>query len=210
MAWPKFWYPRGAGGMWVNYLIWCNQHQTTVAGNPYNFDWPTLHGRPLSGGETNLGFMIHNTDPVLSDICLGSHNAWYNFFLYINIKKDRSDKEGMYSSALRATEWRQKGINFNLDWTLIWLDPEQFIQDLNSLWPFDIQYNEHTQRAVEQYHASCIFPDIDNEEFQRSDLFKHWHQALIDYETDPNLTMAQRQNQSLELIRSMYFSGRKK
>lgn len=210
MTLPKIWYPPGAGGMWVNYLIWCNKNQTTVPGYPKNFDWPTLFGKPMPGDQTNLSFMIHQTDPADSVICLGSSYALYNFYLNINIKKSRADKDGLYKSALNAVERRKKGINFNLDWRLIWTDPEQFVSDLNTIWPFDITYNKHIDRAVKQYHASCIFPSIDNEKFQQNELFKHWHQALIDHETDVNLTMAQRHTQALEITRSMYFTGCKK
>jgi hypothetical protein len=193
---PKIWYPAGAGGHWLNYLIWCHRHQTTVPGIPVNFDWRTLHGRQMEGGESYLGFMIHDTDPADSQICLGSHRAWFNFFLCINTKKLMASKEGRYKAACNALNYCKQNITFNLDWCLIWTNPAQFIQDLNSTGGFDITVNEHTTRAFEQYRVSCYMPNIDSSEFRQSDLCRDWYQAILDSEPD----------RAEEIFKNMYFS----
>ena len=194
---PAIWYPPGAGGHWLNYLIWCHQHQTTVPGNPINFNWQTLHSRPMTWPETYLQFRIHNNDPADSPIVLGSHRAWFNFFLCINTKKPQADKEGRYQSACDALNYRKRNITFNLDWRLIWTNPEQFVQDLNRTGGFDVVIDQHTTRAFEQYRASCYMPDIDSAEFRQSDLCQDWYQALVDH--DPE--------QAEEIFKNMYFSG---
>jgi hypothetical protein len=194
---PKIWYPPGAGGHWLNYLIWCDQQQTTVPGNPVNFNWQTLHGRPMTWPETYLGFVTHDPDPKDAQILLGSNRAWFNFFLCINTKKPQADKEGRYNAACEALDFQKQNIPFNLDWCLIWTNPEQFVQDLNSIGGFSVTINEHTARAFEQYRASCYMPNIDNIEFRQSDLCCDWYQAVVD--TEPE--------QAEEIFKNMYFSG---
>jgi hypothetical protein len=192
--------------MWLNYLIWCSKHKFTLPGNPLNFEWPEIRAL-ISNYDGYFTFMIHDTNPADSVVCLGSHQAWYNFFLNLNTKKDKADKYILYNSALKAVKHQKNNFQFNLDWRMIWIDPEQFIKNLNSIWPFDVAYNEHTQRAFEQYRASCILPNIDSQEFQQSDLFQRWHQALVDHETDVNLSLEDRDKQALDITRNMYFDG---
>lgn len=205
----KIWYPRGSGGMWVNYLIYCNNQQTTIPGNHTSFEFLYLHSLCPSY-FSNLDWALHNSDPAESLICLGDNHSWYNFYLNSNVKKETAKKEGLAEGALNAVKNQQKHIKFNLNWTLIWTDPGQFIQELNQLGSFNITLNQYTEQAFKQYRNSCFFPKLDSDEFQKSDLFKYWHQSLVDHETDPNLTMAQRDNQAVEITKNMFFTGCKK
>ena len=201
---PSVWYYPGAGGMWLNYLVWSGTYQHNFDGNLPRFEFPDLHViNPQY--HVFLGYQDHAADPNSGHICLGSHRAWYNFYLNINTKKDAADDDGLYNAAIHIMQYRRDNIKFNLDWTLLWTSPEQFIADLNTLWPFNLKLDQYTARAIQQYQESCYYPDINLAEFQNNRLFKFWKQAIIDTETDTLLTMAQRDTQANEITHSLYW-----
>lgn len=200
------WYPAGAGGMWLNYLIWCYQRRRTINHAFPHFEFGYVI-RQDPAYHTHIRFARHVDDSSVGTIRLGSNRAWYNFYLNLNVKKSVKEQHYLYAGALSAVENSKKNIPFNLEWTLLWTDPEQFIQDLSSISGIEIKLNQHTELAIEQYRASCRLPKFD-QEFCQSHLYKHWHQAIIDTQTDPDSTLAQREDQARAITNSLYWTGR--
>lgn len=200
------WYPAGAGGMWLNYLIWVDRRRSTIDHEFPHFEFGYVN-RLDPAYRTHIRFARHLDDHTVGTIRLGSNRAWYNFYLNLNIKKNVREQHFLYAGAEQAIEQSKKNIPFNLEWTLLWTDPEQFISDLSRISRIDIGLNEHTLAAIEQYRNSCYLPEL-TEEFCQSDLYKHWHQATIDTQTDPDLTLAQRASQAREITHSLYWPGR--
>ena len=196
---PKFWYPAGAGGMWLNYLIWCNTTQQTIPGYLPHFELPSLR-LIVPEFPHYLGFVIHDRDPNSAVIRLGSHRAWFNFYLNLNTKKECADADGLYSETVKFLNFRSKPVNFNLEWTRIWTDPEQFINDLNAVHNFKITYNKHTETAFDQYRHSCYLPDLNSADFQQTLLYRQWYQAIFD-------STNQDHNKTIELINELYWPG---
>jgi len=196
---PTCWYPAGAGGMWLNYLVWCHKTQQTAPGYLPHFELPSLRSI-FPNIESNLGFLLHDHDPNSAVIRLGSHRAWFNFYLNLNTKKECADAEGLYSETVKFLNYKKLPVNFNLEWTLIWTDPEKFINDLNALHDFKLSYNTHVATAFEQYRHSCYLPDLKSTEFQQTLLYQQWHQAIADlHPNDPELVET--------IINDLYWPG---
>ena len=115
----------------------------------------------------------------------------------------------MYGAATSILEYYDQQIDFNLEWTLIWTNEEEFLNRLSELSGYELQYNEHTKMAFEQYRRSCYLPDITNPEFQQSDLFKHWYRAIYDHRTSTLRNPADRASQVLDLTNKLYWPGNK-
>lgn len=205
---PGLWYPAGAGGMWLNYLIWSGQKNKTIDYDFTHFEYGHVADLEFNY-QSYVNFARHLDDPAQSQIRLGSDRAWYNFYLNINIKKTYQAQDPLvhlYQTAVGTLEQSKKSIPFNLEWTLIWSDPERFINDLSEITSIRLYYNKPTQQAIKQYQQTCYLPEF-NEEFCQSDLYKQWHQATIDTQTDPDLTLAQRASQAREITQSLYWPG---
>jgi hypothetical protein len=200
--------------MWLNYLVWVHYHGGTITHDFPHFELnyvSQLHPRY----QSYIKFLPHVTDSTLGTVRLGSNRAWYNFYLNINIKKGIAAPEFLYTGAMESIKLWQQGISFNLEWTLLWHNPEQFVADLGTLIGVDIQYQAHIQQAIEQYRSSCYLPDINPKfrraagpAFRQNDLFKYWFQATIDYATDVNLPLKQREEQALAITQELYCTGR--
>jgi len=149
---PTIWYPPGAGGMWVNYLLWCINTKTILPGPFEHFEYVFLY-RKDSRYHSLVQFKQH-TDSVDADIVLGSNRAWMNFYLNVVKKKNMQD----CPSAERYTQiLMNRNIKFNLEWCDIWEHPKKFIDDLSQLSGYKLAYNLFAQQAIEQYRQSCVW-----------------------------------------------------
>jgi len=197
---PGLWYPQGAGGMWLNYLIWCSQANKIVPGDHYYFEWPyiqSLEPKYISF----LGFYPHNRDYSTAPIRLGSDRAWFNFFLNINAKKGMpAEYSALVQGSTNFLIWHQQNIDFTLDWCLIFKDPEQFIAQLNAITDFDVSLNSVTEQAIEQYRKSCVWVQ-DYNDFR----VKAWRQAALNLFTDRKQSLPQRLQIAEEVFYNTYY-----
>lgn len=194
---PGFWYPQGAGGMWLNYLIWCSQANKIVPGDHLYFEWPYIQSLEPKY-VSYLDFYIHDRDYSTAPIRLGSNRAWFNFFLNINAKKGMpQDYFGLVQGASTFLTWSRDNIDFTLDWCLIFEDPEQFITQLNTVADFNVTLNSVTEQAIEQYRKSCIWIQDYNDSRVAA-----WRQAALNLFTDREQSLSQR----LQIVEEIFYN----
>lgn len=176
----KIWWPQGAGGMWVNYLLWAGKENRNIGDKHVDFNYVYLK---KNNPEYNyyVTFAKHLEDPADSGIRIGNHHAWFNFYLNVCAKKvDTDDILHLRNSAKMILNYVNRDIDFNLDWQLIFTDPEKFIAQLNLAGGYNITYNQAAQFAFTQYQHSCLLPNLDSDEFQQSNVFKCWHDSVVE------------------------------
>jgi hypothetical protein len=171
------WYPQGGGGMWLNYLLWCNQERTTLPGNFKTFEFTDLYPQ----WPNYYSFFVwtpHTAEPANSDkdcIRLGGPN-WFNFYLNLCSKKPGGH---CYHYATCLLNIQNINVCPNLYWQDIIQNPEKFLADLSSIVGYHIPYDTITQRAIDQYINSCPFPKL-TPEFQSSEMYTEWARAVCD------------------------------
>lgn len=151
---PRLWYVPGSGGQWVNYLLWCLTRGRVMTGRFDHFEFPQLLQRD-SDYESLVEFVEHTDDPATANICLGSQQAWLNF--YVNSLAKKSPTQSWESFARYLDELAQRNIEFTLEWTDIWQRPEKFLQDLGSLIGQELPYNWIAKQAIAQYSRTCVW-----------------------------------------------------
>jgi hypothetical protein len=202
----------GAGGMWLNYLVWCSKFDTNLPGELNHFEFPdveaAINADPALhyyvGDRTQYHSFIQQRKHSVTwhdcEIVLGSDRAWFNFFLNLQKKKGRAEDDGgRYQIAAQYAGWMRRGLQFNLDWCLIWEDPEQFLTRLNELAGFELKYNSGAQQAFEQYRRSCVFEpgEGDLDVYQR---------AVYDLATDQETTNEQaRLQRAREIVYTTWY-----
>lgn len=171
------WYPQGSGGMWLNYLLWCNRERTTLPENFQSFEFNNLHQR-WPEYYSSFVWIPHTADQAEGNrvrIRLGGPN-WFNFYLNICSKKPEGHYYGHATSVLNVLN---NNVLPNLYWQDIIHNPEKFLEDLSSIVEYHIPYDTITQRAIDQYINSCPFPKL-NSEFQSSEIYTEWARAVYD------------------------------
>jgi len=171
------WYPQGAGGMWINYLLWCNKHQTTLPDNFKSFEFGDIYEK-YPEYHALLLFAKHVLIQAEGNQCkirLGGNN-WFNFYLNIVAKKNVNNYYGTAESVLLVLD---NNVWPNLHWRDIIHDPKKFLGDLSSIVGSPILYNAVTQQAIKQYIDSCPFLDIDDN-FCSTELYQEWARAVRD------------------------------
>lgn len=199
---PGIWYPQGAGGMWLNYLIWCSEHEKIIPGDHPHFEWPYIQSLEPEY-VSYLDFYIHGRDHTTAPIILGNNNAWLNFFLNINAKKGMpNDYNSLIIGAKNLLKVHKTHVEFNLDWCLIFTNPEQFVQQLNKLvdYEFEVEYNSITEQAFEQYRRSCI-KLTDHADPQ----IRAWRTAILELFTDKAQSLPQRLQIAEEIFYNTYY-----
>lgn len=186
--------------MWLNYLIWCSKTNEIVPGNHPHFEWPYIQSlRP--DYLSFLGFYIHDRDWKTAPIRLGSNRAWFNFFLNVNAKKGLpADYNSSLKGATMFLEWYSSGVEFTLDWCLIFEDPEQFVAQLNSISDFDVKFNSVTEQAFAQYKNSCVWAN-DSTALQ----VQAWKTAALNLLTDRKQPLPQRLQIAEEIFYNTYY-----
>ena len=145
--------------MWLNYALWCGLNQKNIPGSHVYFEFPYLKSLEPTYVDY-FDFVQHTSRPIDSDIRLGSNRAWLNFFANVIHKKGRYP--GWEFSGPRGFfEWQQKNIKFNLDWCLVFEDPEKFFDRVAKLTGYSIKLDQYTETARQQYIQSCSTLDFD-------------------------------------------------
>lgn len=197
---PGVWYPPGAGGMWLNYLVWCSRSNEIIEGNHTHFEFNYLES--LNPDYLSfLGFYTHHQEHEAASIKLGSERAWFNFFLNVQAKKAMPNEyDSLLNGAKLFLQWRQETVEFNLDWCLIFEDPEQFVAQLNSITDLNVQYNSVTEQAFAQYRNSCIaMPDVS------APMVQAWRQAILDLFTNRSDAVPQRLQTAEQIFYNTYY-----
>lgn len=209
---PRVWYPNGAHGAWLNYVAWCSQFNTAIPGSLERFDHTYLEPRINSTPALHFyqenrtqypGIIQQRKDAPAWDDCsilFGSNRAWFNFFLNLQMSSETSaDQDQAYQVAARYAGWYRRNITFNLEWCLIWTDPEQFLSDLGRLIKMDLPWNTGAQQAFEQYRAVCVFDP------GQSDL-STYQRAVYDMATDQEITNEQaRLQRAREIVYTTWY-----
>ena len=201
---PRVWYPHGAGGSWLNYLIWCSLHNQSVSGDFVNFDYPVLE--PIVNSQSDIKYQSyiqcreHNITWHDCEIVLGSNRAWFNFLL--NQQKKTGvieDAGGRFNFATLFAGWIGRGIQFNLDWCDIWQEPQQFLSRLGELTTLNLAFNAGAEQAFEQYRRSCVFdPEASDLDF--------YQRAVLDLATDQDITNSQaRLQRAREIVYTTWY-----
>jgi hypothetical protein len=179
---PQLWYPQGSGGMWLNYLLWCNRQQTTLPGPFRSFEFPNVKEQypEYYSLLTFTRHVVTQGEGNNSAIRLGG-NCWFNFYLNIVAKKDGN----YYGSAESLLKVEDTDISSNLHWRDLIQNPEKFLMDLSSLVNYKVPLDAITQQAIDQYIDSCPWPTLDNA-FQSTDLYKEWARAVRDVKNISN------------------------
>ena len=209
---PRVWYPQGAHGSWLNYLAWCSKFDTAIPGSLECFDYnyleprinstPDLHFYNQSRTQYPSVIQERNNAPAWDDcdILFGSNRAWFNFFLNLQMSSATpADLDQQYQVAARFAGWYRRNITFNLEWCLIWTNPEQFLIDFAQLTNMDLPWNSGAQQAIEQYQAVCVFDpaSLDLATYQR---------AVYDMATDQEITDAQaRLQRAREIVYTTWY-----
>lgn len=182
----KLWWPQGAGGMWVNYLLWSSRQNINIGNDHVDFNYMYLK-KINPEYSYSVTFARHLEDPNQSGIRLGNHHAWFNFYLNVCAKKVAADDIlHLQNSAKMILNYLSQDLDFNLDWKLIFSDPEKFIAQLNQAGNYDIALNPSAKFAFDQYRRSCWLPDLHSKEFQQSNAFKCWQTAVVEVvDVDP-------------------------
>ena len=151
---PSLWYPMGAGGMWLNYAVWCGLNQKNIPGTHVHFEFLYLKSLDTTYREY-FNFNRHLTRPIDSPVRLGSDRAWLNFFSNIIYKKGHYPGWKI-SGPAGFFEWRRQNIKCNLDWCAIFEDPEKFFEQVAKLTGYSIKLDQYTEMARKQYVQSCV------------------------------------------------------
>lgn len=175
---PSLWYPQGAGGMWLNYFIFCTQTRT-VSDQPHvYFEYPYIK-QLIPNYLSYFTFCRHVDDYNHSVIKFGGDRYWFNFYLNVCAKKVKhNDYQGLVDAADALVGLSKHSVPFNLDWGLIFTNPRQLTTNLSDIAGIDITYNSYSARSVTQYINSCPSPDINSAEFQSSMLYRAWAQTV--------------------------------
>lgn len=197
---PTLWYPPGAGGMWLNYLVWCSKNDRIIPGDHSHFEWPYL----LSIEPEYIPyfeFCSHDRVHKTATVRLGNQQAQFNFFLnVINKKQMPQDLDSLIQGAKMFLEWELDSVDFNLDWCLIFENPEHFVAQLNSITIFDLEFNSAAEQAVEQYQKSCIKIKTYTElEVQA------WRRAALEMCTDRQQSISKRLQKAEEVFYNTYY-----
>jgi len=170
----KLWWPQGAGGMWLNYLIWSSKTQQTIPGSHVEFNYMYLKNINPEY-DSYVEFVQHLQDYNDCTVRIGNNQCWFNFYLNICIKKINSDDHLEMQNAARLIQDYDKNlIPFNLDWLLIFNDPEKFLHQFNSITIFNLKFDNVVETAFKQYQKSCLLVDLDSTEFQNSLVYDSW------------------------------------
>ena len=195
---PGLWYPAGAGGMWLNYVVWCDTNKDIIPGNHHYFEYPYL--KELHPDYSPFfNFSNHKTPPHMATVVLGSDRALFNFFLNILSKKKPS------------TDWiptaggfyqMKNVIKYNLDWCDIFENPKKFFDDVNSLTGYNIKLNQFTETAIEQYKNSCTWYSMTKQELYATDPVQECFNHCFDQCTNSATSLAQQTQQAWNLVES--------
>ena len=169
------WYPQGAGGMWLNYLMWCSRNNRTIPGKHTYYELPYLQGIDPEY-RALVFFTRHAIEYDEAVIRLGG-NYWFNFYLNVCTKKD----DAWDCQARSLFEIRDMNMPVNLDWKTMINNPEQFLVNLEHESGYRVYRTPLALGLFPEYRSTCPNPDLDDPEFQESELYQTWMHELKNY-----------------------------
>jgi hypothetical protein len=198
---PTLWFAGGAGGNWLNYMIWCGLNQKNIIGKHVEFSNQNLKA------QLPVFFKIvkHSDYDCHTDAVLGSYRSLLNF--YINVATKNPSWTEAHPSGyilMQDHEW-----NYNLDYCDIFLDPDKFVKSVNQLTELNLSMDHYVECAFDQYWKSCVWVDMTKQE-----LFKtQWITDSVDWclnnRTNKSDSLAQRTEQAWTEIEAITFVWKK-
>lgn len=202
--------------MWVNYLVWCWTNQKTIPGNHRYFEYPYLESldssyRPFfnfrrhqpSGSE-----IVSVYDSDYAAIKLGNSKAYGNFFINVMQKKSQTENwnawEAMTWGAMGFWNWHDGNLEFNLDWCNIFTNPQEFVDQLNLLSGYEVELDQHTELAFQQYYNSCQWM-FEKEKLNENIFFTAWKNYILNHRTDLSLDLETRLAFTEEIAKNSVF-----
>ena len=209
---PRVWYPQGANGSWLSYLVWCSRFDTAVPGELEQFDYnylePLINSTPelhhYEDSRTQYPCVIQERKNAMTwddcSILFGSNRAWFNFFLNLQLSSATvADQDRQYQVAAQFAGWYRRNIEFNLEWCLIWDNPQEFLAQFAQLTKWDLPWNSGAQQAFEQYRATTHFDPGTND-------LSVYQRAVHDMATDQDITNAQaRLQRAREIVYTTWY-----
>lgn len=194
---PKLYFLGGAGGSWLNYVTWCALNQTT-----HDYDYVNFHTdllKKIIPKYTTFYQMVpHETPREFANIRLGSNRALINF--YINVRAKNPTWTGGNIEGYMKTRNNQV-FSYNLDYTDIFLDPESFLAQLKNLSGYDICFDQHTKKAIEQYKRSCSWTNLTFDELSATPIVQEAWTYCRNNMTDINLPESARNEEAWYIVR---------
>jgi len=176
----RVWAAPGAGGSWINYLLWTVLQQRILHGTFDNFEFHSVISRDPEYRNL-VEISNHSEDTSQSQIVLGSNRAWMNFYLNI-VEQNNNDWKNISQYIL---ELQKQNIVFNLDWCDIWEKPEKFMQDLGAFTGYDLPYDHYAKHAIAQYSRTCVWLPVQHLVTNRRLLLpQHQRQADLELRTN--------------------------
>lgn len=210
-ALPQLWWPVGAGGHWVNYITWCGLNQSSIPGEFKNFHFDTLPG--MVNGVPYQRYYDRNRHsvPLGAHVKIGSRRAGFNFLLNVAHKTDMNDQVELWMSVRQFQQIKHffdfKDCNdFNLDWCLIFENPELFVQTLAQLSGYNISWDQHTARAVEQYVNSCYWHFMTVDELKNEELIQVCHDFCMTQLIEQYPNVDERQQAAWVLLDTVFWT----
>ena len=149
----KVWYEPGGGGNWLCYLIWCWYNNKIIPGDHLHFAVSILIEVDKSYTHF-LHLMSHQTKWQDCDIVFGSPHYHYNRFI-MNYYKNRRSWDLSKPDIRTLSNIPERSFDLeaqhNLDWSLLALNPPEFINQLNQFIPLKIEWNDVTRESMLQY-----------------------------------------------------------
>lgn len=194
------WYQPGGGGNWLCYLVWCYLNDRIIPGDHVHFGQNVLG--PLESSYTHhLQLVHHDTDWNKCKIILGSNQAHYNRCLMNLIKNVNPDKQNYFYHTTSITNSNFKlDIPFNLDWSLIVVNPYQFINQLNQFLPFTIKWNDATRKAFLQYLYSSYPENFRGLNYRNNKVFSQEIDRIHYSQTSDNFSYERRREMAHKIF----------
>lgn len=172
----QIWYPPGAGGMWLNYFIWCSFFNTVIEGTHPHFEFTYLKSLDQSYSSL-IKFSPHNKDYKTSDITFGDEFYYFNFYLNLIGKKVESN---YYQAARTILDIRSLSPTFNITWSTLFVNRNVFCEKLSGLIGNDIILNYNTHRSIDQFISTLHGKKPLSKDFINSPAYYYWSCAVAD------------------------------
>lgn len=175
---PKIWYLPGAGGNWLNYLVWSYLNDRNIEGDHLNFHFDYL--REIDPKYNYVLRCWFHTEPWhTGDLVFGSHKACLNIWINNCRKLGHTTSE---AALTRMAIHYQNDYNWNtgysIQWHLIVTDPEFLLACINDALGLSLSYTPVVQRSIKQYIASCWPTELQGDSWKDHYLTKAWVSAL--------------------------------
>ncbi len=170
------WYMPGAGGNWLNYMLWCYLHNRTIPGNHKNFHINTLT-EFCPEYHYILGVSPHQVPWQACNVLFGSHKSALNIFI-TNCRKLGYNPDTVVHMALLYQKTYDWSVEYNIQWHLLPTDPEAMLKLLSDILGIEISYTTAVQHAFQQYINSCWPPELQGDAWLDHPLTNAYIQAL--------------------------------